>query len=106
MSTKGRRTAEAFGQAGQSFSSLKITLYNAELEQLKAYTWANATVVGYRQTGDSSTNSSDQDLVLQSTSLTVTPYGSEWRAGRRLVAATCEASARNRIRYSATYRMM
>lgn len=58
-------------QNGQTFGSLKITLYNAALEALKVYEWANATVIGYRQTGNAATNTLDQDLVFKSTSLTV-----------------------------------
>ena len=58
-------------QNGQTFSSLKITLYNQSLEALRVYQWANATVVGYRQTSNAATNTSEQDLVFRSTSLTV-----------------------------------
>ena len=69
--TDNAAPVQAF-QAGQTFGSLTITLYTNDLRPLKVYTWANATVVGYKQTGDASTNTFAQDLVLQSTSLTVT----------------------------------
>jgi hypothetical protein len=68
--TDNAAPAQAF-QNGQTFDSLKITLYTPALEALKVYEWANATVLGYRQTGDAATNTMDQDLVFGSTSLTV-----------------------------------
>ena len=58
-------------QNGQTFGSLKIRLFTASGEAVKTYEWANATVVGYGQKGDAASHTLDQDLVLTSTSLTV-----------------------------------
>ena len=63
-------------QNGQTFASLRISLFDFEGQSLKTYEWKQAIVVGYRQRGDDTTHSSDsfdQDLVFKSSSLTVSP---------------------------------
>jgi len=62
--------AEAF-QSGQTFASAKVDLLASDATVLKTYTLVNATVVAYRQSGDASTNTFAQQLVLRSKSLTI-----------------------------------
>ena len=58
-------------QNGQTFASLRITLFTAAAAEVARYTVTNATVVGYKQTGDGSSHTFDQDLVSKSSSLSV-----------------------------------
>ncbi len=56
-------------QNGQ-IADVKVTLYDVEAEQLTTYDFANATVGSYQQTGSES-GPFQQELVLTSSSLTV-----------------------------------
>lgn len=62
--------AQAF-QTGKTFASAKINLVTADGSILKTYELVNATVVGYRQTGNAATNTPEQNLVLKSRTLTI-----------------------------------
>jgi hypothetical protein len=68
--TSNTAPVQAF-QSGQTFASLKILYYDNTLALLKTYDFANATVVGYRQSAEAATPGADQELILRSTSLTV-----------------------------------
>ena len=58
-------------QNGQTFASAKINLLGTDSAVLGTYELGNATVVGYRQSGDAATNSFDQELVLKSRTLAI-----------------------------------
>jgi len=64
--------AQAFAD-GQTIASVKIDLLGADLAVLRTYELADATVVAYRQSGDAATNTFEQELVLKSRSLTISP---------------------------------
>lgn len=68
--TDNAAPAQSF-QNGDTFVSARVELVSGSFAVLRTYTLANATVVGYRQTGDASTNAFTQELVLKSRSLTV-----------------------------------
>ncbi len=62
--------AQAF-QNGQTFASARIDLLSGSLAVLTTYELADAKVVAYRQAGDAATNTFEQELVLESGSLTI-----------------------------------
>ena len=64
--------AQAF-MDGHVYPSAVVNLLDAGLNVLKTYTLTEAKVVSYRQSGDAKTNSLDQQLVLTSDSLFITP---------------------------------
>ena len=62
--------AQAF-KDGQTFASAKVNLVAGDYSLLKTYELANATVVAYVQSGDASSNTFNQELVLKSRTLTI-----------------------------------
>ena len=68
--TDNPEPAQSF-QNGQTFATAKIELLDSSFAILKTYTFANASVVAYRQSGDAGTNTFTQELVLRSKSLTI-----------------------------------
>jgi hypothetical protein len=68
--TDNAAPAQSF-QNGDTVASARVELVSGSFAVLRTYTLANATVVAYRQSGDASTNTFTQELVLRSKSLAI-----------------------------------
>lgn len=68
--TDNAAPAQSF-QNGQTFATARVDLLAGNLATLRTYTLTNATVVAYRQTGDTTTKAFTQELVLRSRTITI-----------------------------------